>query len=55
MTRKSVKILYLIINKINKYVEESNRNKYLALVAAHESKDTIFDKNLKNYGIKPEV
>ena len=31
-TIKSVNPLYLIINKINEYVEESNRNKYLRLV-----------------------
>ena len=43
MTTNSVKPLYLFINKINEYIEESNGNKYLALVAANESKD------IKNY------
>ena len=30
--------LYLIINKINWYIEESNENKYLALVPTDGSK-----------------
>ena len=34
----SVKLLYLIINKINEYIEESNRTKYLKLVPADERK-----------------
>ena len=38
---KSVKPLYLIINKINKYIEESIRNKYLTLVSTDESKNTL--------------
>ena len=32
---------YLIINKINGYIEESNRNKCLTLVRTNESKDTL--------------
>ena len=36
----SVNFLYLI-NKINGYIEERNRNKYLVLVPADESKDTL--------------
>ena len=31
-TNNSVNPLYLIINKINGYIEESNGNKYLRLV-----------------------
>ena len=31
-TNNSVNLLYLIINKINGYIEESNGNKYLRLV-----------------------
>ena len=30
-----------MVNKINGYIEESNRNKYLTLVIADESKDTL--------------
>ena len=33
--------MYLIINKINGYIEESNGNKYLTLVPSEESKDTL--------------
>ena len=33
--------LYLIINKMIGYIEESNRNKYLTLVSTEESKDTL--------------
>ena len=38
---KSVKPLYLIINKINGYIEESIGNKYLTVVSTDESKDTL--------------
>ena len=37
----SVSPLYHIINKVNGYFEETNKNKYLPLVAANESKETI--------------
>ena len=37
----SVSPLYLIIHKINRYIEESKRNKYLTLVPNDESKDTL--------------
>ena len=40
MKTGSVNFLYLI-NKINGYIEERNRNKYLVLVPADESKDTL--------------
>ena len=36
----SVNPLYLIIDKINGYIEKSNGKKYLTLVATVESKDT---------------
>ena len=39
-TANNVNPLYLIINKINGYTEESNGNKYLTLVSTYESKDT---------------
>ena len=35
----SVNILYLIINKVNGYLEESNKNKYFTLVPTNESKE----------------
>ena len=41
MTPNNVKPLWLIINKINGYIEESNRNKYLALGRVDKSKDTL--------------
>ena len=37
----SVNPLYLIIDKINGYIEGSNGNKYLRLVYTDESKDTM--------------
>ena len=37
----SVNPLYLIINEINKYIEEGNGNKYLTLVSTDESKGTL--------------
>ena len=40
----SVNLVYRIIDEIDGYIEESNRNNYLTLVPTYESKDT-----LKNY------
>ena len=37
----SVNVLYLSINKINSYIEESNRNIYLTLVSTDEGKDSL--------------
>ena len=37
----TVKSLYLLIDKINGYIEESNENKYLTLVPTDESKDIL--------------
>ena len=34
-------LLYLIINKINRYIDEINGNKYLTLVPTNESKDIL--------------
>ena len=34
----SVNPLYLIFSKMNKYIKEINRNKYLRLVPTNESK-----------------
>ena len=33
--------MYLIINKINEYIEGNNGKKYLSLVATDESKDKL--------------
>ena len=43
-TINSVNPLYLIINKINGYIEESTRKNYFTLVSTDEHKDA-----LKNY------
>ena len=37
----SVNLLYVIINKVNKYFEEINEYKYLTLVPINESKEKI--------------
>ena len=42
--------LCFIINKVNGYFEEINKNKYLALVPTNEKKEII--KNIKNCGVK---
>ena len=49
VTPNSVKSLHLIINNANGYIKENNENKYLALVANGESKDTLnkYEKILK--------
>ena len=45
VTLNSVKLLYLIINKINGYIGESNENKIM-LVPSDEIKETL--KHMKN-------
>ena len=40
-TTSNVNPLYLIINEINVYIEESNGNRYLTLVPTDESKETL--------------
>ena len=45
--------LYPIFRKVNGYFEEINKNKYLMVVPANESKEII--KNLKNFGVKSDV
>ena len=40
-TTNSVKSFYLIINKLIRYIEESNENKYLTLVPTNKSKDIL--------------
>ena len=52
MTRKGVKPL-LYYRQKNRYIEESNDNKYLALVTADESKDTL--KKYEELWQKPEI
>ena len=46
----SVNLIYRIIDEIDGYIEESNRNNYLTLVPTYESKDTL--KNYKEMWIK---
>ena len=41
MTTKSIKYLYLIINKLNGCIEEINRNKCLPSVCFEKSKDKL--------------
>ena len=43
----SVNALYLIINKINGYFENINKNQYLTLVTNDESKEKNIFKNMK--------
>ena len=47
----SVNPLYLIINKVNGYFEEINKNKYLTL--AMRAKKKL--KNMRNCGVKSEI
>ena len=49
----SVNPLYLIINKVNRYFEEINKNKYLTLVPTNESKQNL--RNTRNCGVKSEI
>ena len=51
----SVNPLYLIINKINRYLEKVNGNKYLTVVPNNESKEIIIKKNMKNCGVKSNI
>ena len=45
--------LYLIVNKIDGCIEESNGNKYLTLVPTGKSKDAL--KGINNYETKSEI
>ena len=45
----NVNLLYLIINKVNKYPEEINKNKYLMPVPANGNKEIT--KKMKNCGV----
>ena len=37
----SVNLLYLMISKVDRYIEEKNGNKYLNLVYTNENKDML--------------
>ena len=50
----SVNRLYPIINKLNRYFEERNTNKYLALVSSNKRKE-IMKENINNFGVKSEI
>ena len=62
VTINSVNLFYLIINKRNGYIEESNVSRYLTLVPTDESKDTLKKyeelwskiRDMKNYGANLE-
>ena len=45
--------LYLIFSKVNGYIEQINKNKYLTLAPNNETKEMI--KKMKNCGIKSEI
>ena len=45
--------LYVVFNKVNRYFEEINGNKYLTLVPNNESKKKRL-RNMKNCGVKSE-
>ena len=49
----TVNPFYLIFNKVNRYFEEINGNKYLTLVPNNESKKKKL-RNMKNCGVKSE-
>ena len=53
----SVNLLYLIINKIDEYIEESNGNKYLTLRQYLTLKNYLdfLLKSIKNCGIKLKI
>ena len=50
MTPNNVKSLYLIINKEIGYIGKNNLNKYLTVVSADETKDT-----LRKYRMESEI
>ena len=50
---KIVNPLYLIIGKINGYIEESNQIKYFKVVSADESREIW--KYMKNCGVKSKI
>ena len=45
--------MYLIIDKVDEYIEETNGNKYLSLVSTDKNKDIL--KIMPNYGIKLKI
>ena len=48
-----VNSLYLIFRKVNGYLEEINKSKYLTLVPSNESKGKV--KKYENFGVKSEI
>ena len=49
----SVNLLYLIFIKVNGYIEEINKIKYLKLVPTNQSKEKL--KNMGNCGLKSDI
>ena len=49
----SLNPLYLIFDKINRYFEENNGNKYLTLVPSNKRKE--IKKKGKNCGVKSDI
>ena len=57
MTSNSVKPLYLIINKVNGFIDEHNGNNYLTLLHTDNGKDILksMEETMENYGKKSEI
>ena len=49
----SINPLYLIIGKVDRFIEENNGNKYLTLVSIDKNKEVF--KNTQNLGIKLKI
>ena len=49
----SINPLYLIIDKVDRFIEENNGNKYLTLVSIDKNKEVF--KNTQNLGIKLKI
>ena len=49
----SVNALYLIFNKVNRYFEKINKNKYLMLVPTNKSKEMI--ENMIKRGVNLDI
>ena len=49
----SVNPFYLIIGKVDEYIEEKNGNEYLTLVSTDKNKEVLI--NTQNFGIKLKI
>ena len=53
VTSNSVKPSHLIINKVDRYIDEYNRNTYLTLPHIDKGKEAL--KSMENYGKKSKI